>query len=170
MKLAHLLAQKKSAILERWLDLIFAMYPPETAGFLKREKDRFNNPVAFRIYEGAKGLVEAVVVGATPEEISQSLDEIIRIKALQDFTPSQVLAFVFLLKMVIREELNKEMGADAGLAVEMLALESQIDGMALLGFDVYLKRRERLYEVKVDEIKRGVSGLLRKAGVNLNNL
>lgn len=170
MKLAHLLAQKKSAILERWLDLIFASYPPETAGFLKREKDRFNNPVAFRIYEGAKGLVEAVVVGATPEEISQSLDEIIRIKALQDFTPSQVLAFVFLLKMVIREELNKEMGADAGLAVEMLALESQIDGMALLGFDVYLKRREKLFEVKVDEIKRGVSGLLRKAGVNLNNL
>ncbi len=170
MKLAQLLSQKKSAIFERWLDHIFATYQPETADFLKREKDRFNNPVAYRIYEGAKGLVDAVVAGATPEEVSKLLDEIIRIKAMQNFTPSQALAFVFILKNIIREELAKEIGADAGLAAEMLTLESQIDGMALIGFDVYLKRREKLHEVKVDEIKRGVSGLLRKAGVNLNNL
>jgi hypothetical protein len=42
--------------------------------------------------------------------------------------------------------------------------------MALLGFDVYQKRREKLCEIRVDEVKRSVSGLLRKAGVNLNNL
>ncbi len=170
MKLTHLLSQKKSAIFERWLDQIFSTYPPETVGFLKREKDRFNNPVAFRIYEGAKGLLDAVIVGATAEEVSNFLDEIIRIKAMQDFSPSQALAFVFLLKKIVREELAKEIRADVGLAAEVLDLESQIDGMALLGFDVYQKRREKLYEIRVDEVKRGVSGLLRKAGVNLNNL
>jgi hypothetical protein len=170
MKLTHLLSQKKPAILERWLDQIFSTYPPETAGFLKREKDRFNNPVAFRIYQGAKGLMDAVIVGATAAEVSNFLDEIIRIKAMQDFSPSQALAFVFFLKTVVREELAKEIRADADLAAEVLALESQIDGMVLLGFDVYLKRREKLYEIRVDEVKRGVSGLLRKAGVNLNNL
>jgi len=170
MKLTHLLSQKKSAIFERWLDLIFSTYPPETTGFLKKEKDRFNNPVAFRIYEGTKGLVEAIVSGATTEELSHHLDEIIRIKAMQDFSPSQALAFVFFVKNIVRDELAQEIQDDAGLALEMLNFESQIDGLALLGFDVYQKRREKLYEIKVDEMKRGVGGLLRKAGVNLNNL
>jgi hypothetical protein len=170
MKLTHLLSQKKSVIFERWLDLIFSTYPHETTGFLKREKDRFNNPVAFRIYEGTKGLVEAIVTGATAEELSHHLDEIIRIKAMQDFSPSQALAFVFFVKNIVRDELAQEIRDDAGLAAEMLDFESQIDGLALLGFDVYQKRREKLYEIKVDEMKRGVSGLLRKAGVNLKNL
>lgn len=170
MKLVQLLSQKKSAIFERWLDLIFSTYPPETTGFLKKEKDRFSNPVAYRIYEGAKGLVEAIVSGAAAEELSRHLDEIIRIRAMQDFQPSQALAFVFFLKNVVRGELAREIQADAGLAAEMLEFESQIDGLALLGFDVYQKRREKLCEIKVDEIKRSVSGLLRKAGVNLNSL
>jgi hypothetical protein len=170
MKLAQLLIQKKTAIFERWLELIFSTYPPETAAFLKKEKDRFNNPMAYRIYEGAKGLVNGLVVGATAEEISGYLDEIIRIKAMQDVAPSQALAFVFLLKSAVREELNKEIQSDAGLTAEITDLESQIDGMALLGFDVYQKRREKLCEIRVDEVKRSVSGLLRKAGVNLNNL
>lgn len=170
MKLLQLLSEKQKAILDRWLSLIFSTYPPETAGFLRTEKDRFSNPVAYRISEGAKGLVKAVIFGATPEELYQYLDEIIRIRALQQFSPSQALAFVFFLKKVVREELAQEIKADPALAGEMLELESQIDGLALLGFDVYLKRREKLYEIRVDEVKRSVSGLLRKAGVNLNNL
>jgi hypothetical protein len=170
MKLAQLLSQRKSAIFERWLDLIFSTYPPETAAFLKKEKDRFNNPMAYQIYKGAKGLVNGLVLGATTEEISGYLDEIIRVKVVQDFSPSQAIAFVFLLKNLIREELAKEIEAAPALATEVLDLESQIDGMALLGFDVYVKRRERLCDMRVDEIKAKVSGLLRKAGVDVSNI
>lgn len=170
MKLTHLLSQKKPAIYERWLNLIFAGYPPETAGFLKKEKDRFSNPMAYRISQGAKGLCEALVTEMEPEEVSTYLDEIIRIKAVQDFTASQALAFVFLLKTVIRDELAKEIRANAQLAEEVLELESRIDGMALLGFDVYQKRREKLNEIRVNEIKSKVSGLLRRSGISVNNL
>jgi hypothetical protein len=44
-------------------------------------------------------------------------------------------------------------------------LESRIDGLALLCFDVYMKRREKLYEIRANEAKTRVSGLLRKAGL-----
>jgi len=135
MKLSHLLSQRKLTIFERWLDLIFSSYPPETTRFLKKEKDRFNNPVAYRLSQGARGLVDALVSGATVEEVSRYLDEIIRIKAVQDFS-----------------------------------LESQIDGLALLGFDVYVKRREKLYDIRVNEVKAKVSGLLRKAGINVTHI
>ena len=86
-------------------------------------------------------------------EILTWLDEIIRIRVLQNFAPSQALAFIFLLKNVIRHELAEEIRKE-NLAAELLDLESRIDGLALLGFDVYTKRREKLYEIKADEVKR----------------
>jgi hypothetical protein len=98
-----------------------------------------------------------------------SLDEVIRVWAVQDFTPSQAMAFVFIWKKIIREELAQEL-KDPGLAEACLELESRIDGLALLGFDVYMKRREKLYEIRVDEVKKRIGGLLRSKGIDLANL
>jgi hypothetical protein len=103
------------------------------------------------------------------EEILAALDEIIRIRALQDCSPSQALAFVFLLKNVIREELAEEL-EQQNLVAELQDLESRIDGLALLGFDVYSKRREKIYEIRANEMKGRVSLLLRKAGIGENGL
>jgi hypothetical protein len=167
MNLAHHLSLKREAIFSKWRELLFASYAPETVGFFKKERDRFNNPVAFRLSEGLKGLWAALLEGADPDEVAAHLDEIIRIRAVQDFSPAQSLAFIFLLKNVIREELIKEIKGDAGVVAEVLELESRIDGLALMAFDVFMKRREKLYEVKVDEVKSRVSGLLRKAGYDL---
>jgi hypothetical protein len=36
--------------------------------------------------------------------------------------------------------------------------------MALLAFDVYMARREKLYEIRSNEAKNQVSNLLKKAG------
>jgi len=85
MQLATLLSQKKAAILGRWLTMIYDSYPPETAIFLRKEKNRFDNPAGYRISEGWKGYTAPP---AGMERISLTcLDEIIRIRALQNFTP-----------------------------------------------------------------------------------
>jgi hypothetical protein len=167
MKLTDLLAQKKSSMVEKWLRLIYASYPAETAIFLKKEKDRFDNPVGIAIAEGIKHLYEALLQEMDTEQVLAALDEIIRIRAIQDFAPSQALAFIFLLKNVIREELAKELKS-GNLAGELLEWESRIDGLGLLGFDVYTKRREKLHEIRVNEIKRRVSGLMRRTGLDLS--
>jgi hypothetical protein len=169
MKLANLLAEKKSPIVAHWLKLLYDGYPPETAIFLKKEKDKFDNPVGYRISQGLTGLYEALLQGSDTGEIHSHLDEIIRIRALQNCTPAQALAFVFLLKNVLRQELAKEL-KDLNLAAELLEMESRIDGLALLGFDVYTQRRERLNEVRVKEIKNRVSGLMRKSGLSMEDL
>ena len=167
MKLTDLLTQKKSRIVEGWLRVIYESYPPETAIFLKKEKDRFDNPVGISTSDGIKALYEALLVEMETDRVLAALDEIIRIRAIQDFSPSQALAFIFLLKNVIREELAKELRA-GDLAAELLELESRIDGLALLGFDVYTKRREKLHEIRVNEIKNRVSGLMRRTGLDLS--
>ena len=169
MPLTTHLAQKKSAILGRWLTTIYESYPPETAIFMRKEKDRFDNPVGHRIADGLEGLYGALVQGMENEQVLDYLDQIIRIRAIQNFTPARALAFIFLLKNVIREELADEI-QEENLAAEVLDLESRIDGLALMGFDVYSKCRERIYEVKANEMKGRVSFIMRKAGITEESL
>jgi hypothetical protein len=169
MKLANLLIQKQTAIVNRWLQVLFDSYPAESALFMRKEKDRFDNPVGFHLSQGIKGIYQALLQEMDTEQVLAYLDEVVRIRAIQDFPPSQALAFIFLLKNVIREELKDELW-EGSLAEELWELESRIDGLALLGFDVYTKRREKLCDLRVAEIKNRVSGLMRRAGLDLNNL
>lgn len=164
MTLGDLLLQKRAAILGRWLHLIFESYPPETSRFLKKEKDRFDNPVAYEFRQGIEGIYEALLHGMDRDKVSSVLDRIISIRAIQDFSPSGAIAFIFLLKKGIREKLEREI-RENGISNELLELESRIDGLALLSFDVYMKRREKLYELRINEVKQRVSGLLRMAGL-----
>lgn len=163
-KLQNLLVEKRVAILKRWLHLIFESYPPETSRFLKKEKDPFANPVAYEFQQGIEGIYEALLYGMDANRLFPFLDQIVRIRAVQDLSPSQAIAFIFLLKKVIREKLGEEIRKD-GIFEDLSELESRIDGLALLSFDVYMKRREMLYELRVDEVKRRVGGLLRRAGL-----
>jgi hypothetical protein len=163
------LSAKKSAILGRWLTSIYESYPPETAIFLRKEKDRFDNPVGYRISQGLEGLYGALLQEMERDQILACLDEIIRIRALQDFAPSQALAFIFLLKNIIRQELADEIQKE-DLVQEVLELESRIDGLALLGFDVYSKRREKIHEIRTSEMKSRISALLRRAGISSDSV
>ena len=169
MKLVNLLEQKKSQIVARWITLLFDSYPPETAVFLKKEKDKFDNPIGYGISRGLTGLFETLVQEMETEQILAALDEIIRIRALQNCYPSQALAFIFLLKNVVREELAEELEKQ-DLTEELQELDSRIDGLSLLGFDVYTRRREKLQDMRINEVKNRVSGLMRKSGISIDSL
>ena len=96
------------------------------------------------------------------EEISPFLDKVIRIRAVQDFTPSQALAFIFDLKRLVREELGGEI-REGQLSEELRRFEEEIDKVGLLALDIYMKCREEIYEVRVKEVKRSVSRLIDRA-------
>jgi hypothetical protein len=164
MRLKNLLLKKKSAILKRWFNMILEGYPSDTSNFLKKQKNRFSNPVGYIISEGIEGLFEGILQGFDSDKVSTFLDSIIRIKAVQDFSPSQAISFIFLLKTVIRQELKDEI-KDDGISEELLALESQIDGLALLSFDIYMKRREKIYELKTNEVKNMTYRLLQRSNL-----
>jgi hypothetical protein len=164
MKLTHRLEQEQSTILEAWFDLMVESYPADSHGFLKDQKDRFANPVAYEFRQGMKGMYEALIHGMERDAIFSCIDRIISIRAIQDPLPSRVIAFIFLLKTVIRTHLEAEI-REKLFPDELREFESQIDGLALLCFDVYMKRREQLHEIRVHEVKNRVSGLMRKAGL-----
>jgi len=164
MKLENLLLQKRAAILERWFDVILETYPADTSTFLKKQKDRFANPVGCTISQGIEALFETLIQGMDYDKVSSFLDNIIRIRAVQDFSPSQAVAFIFLLKKVIREELEGEIGEN-GFVEDLLIFESKIDALALLSFDIFMKCREKIYEIRVNEVKNSVYTLLKRANL-----
>jgi hypothetical protein len=164
MKLDNLLEQKKSAILRGWFDVILDSYPAETAKFLKSQKDRFSNPVGQAILSGVEGIFGELRNGMNAERITPFLDNIVRVRAIQDFTASQAVAFVFLLKQVIRKQLEAEL-RENDLSPELYALDSRIDALGLLAFDIYMKCREKIYELKSDELRHRTFRLLKRAKI-----
>ena len=164
MKLVELLRKQRSSILGAWVDLIIETYPAETRGFLKKQKNSFANPVGTTISTELAHLFAEILQGGRLESLRPSLDKIIRVRAVQEFSPSQAVGFVLHLKRVLRSQLGKEI-REYNLADELTEMEAKIDQTALLTFDIYVECREKLYEIKADKAGRQVSRLLMKAGL-----
>jgi hypothetical protein len=92
------------------------------------------------------------------------LERIVRIQAVQDFTPGQAVGFLFRFKPVLRE-VWKEEGHDRLTAADLTRLESRIDEMALLAFDLYMECREQMYEIQAKEARRRLYLLERMHGL-----
>jgi len=161
MVVEDLLKQRRREILKAWFRVIAETYPKETARFLESERDPFANPVGSTFTQGMEALLDALLKGLGAEYLRSILDSIIRVRAIQDFTPSQALGFVFLLKDVIRKELLQDM-AEKTLAEHVRAFESKVDALVLLSFDIYMQCREKLYEVRANEIKRRYSYVIKR--------
>lgn len=166
MKLEKILSQKRSIIIKEWLDNIFQTYPADSSRFLKKQKDRFANPIGYTLFNDIEILYDELVSekGLNAEKVHSALDRIIRIRAIQDFSASQAVAFVFFLKSVIRKELGEDI-LIRDMGEELMAFESKIDDLMLIAFDIFAQCREKIYEIKANHAKSHVSGLLRRAGL-----
>ena len=155
----NLLKEKKSKIIKKWRNAIIESYPEDGQGFLKREKSQFANPVGLTISTEIETLYDEIIKGENTEKISSCLDSIIRIRAVQDFKPSRAVAFVLQLKQIIKEELGTDHSD------EMRALDSRIDEITLLAFDIYSACRQKISEIRVNEVKNQVGKLLERANL-----
>ncbi|MDD2603256.1 MAG: RsbRD N-terminal domain-containing protein [Desulfobacterales bacterium] len=164
MKLIERVAAQQSAIVKKWFELVAATYPEDTARFLKSQKDPFANPVGQTTFSGLKAAFTALLEGADAQTQAEALDPIIRIRAVQAFSPGQATVFILALKPIIRETLKKELTGDSAYA-DLLDLESRIDEMLLIGFDIYLKCRETLFQLKVDLEKNRIYHAFERAGI-----
>jgi len=163
VSLKELLEEKREEILSRWYDAILNTYPAEAASFLRKNRDRFENPVGQRIIEGIDGLFEELLGDFDEERIKYFVDRIIRVRAVQDFNPSAAVGYAVALKKVLREVLEDELAPE--VLPEYLDLLEKIDEISLYSFDVYMSCRERLYHLKVEEWKKRLFMVLKRANV-----
>lgn len=159
MTLTEILRLKSDAIAQRWARVALGAYPDDSARLFRREKDPFANPVGHSVREGTRAILHGVIEGRDQSELRRHLDDVIRIRAVQQMTPSRAVGFVFDLKSAIRAELGEEDG-DAGFVDQLAQLDEQIDRLALAAFDVYAECRQRVSDLKVNEVKRSVSWVI----------
>jgi len=147
-----LLLHNRSAIVQKWFDWILKTYPANSQKFIKERKDRFANPVGSAILQGIEGLYEELLREMDSEKVTKYLDSVIRIQAVQGFSPSQALSFIPSLKGIVREELGEKI-LEKRLAEELLEFETRVDQLTLLAFDDYMKCREKIYEIRAQELR-----------------
>ena len=168
MRLNTLLAQKKNAIVKKWFAATVETYPPDTAKFLKSQKDPFANPVGRTIYQGLAALFDELLKETDHSVMLSLLDPTIRIRAVQNFSPSQATSFIFFLKNVVRDNIRdnlKEEDFQTQHFSELLLFESKIDELSLIAFNIYMNCREKIYELKANEMKNRTFRAFERAGL-----
>lgn len=163
-ELEKLLIESRTAILQEWFTLVVETYPSETGRFLKSQKDPFANPVGRAVRNGVEDLFDELLRGLNREHAGACLDPMIRIRAIQNFTPSEAIGFIFFLKTVIRKIIGKKI-LERNLSQEFYAFESKVDDLGLIAFDIYMKCREKIYEIKANEVRNRHYSAFRRAGL-----
>ena len=132
-----------SEITERWVERTMATYPAEMLSFMNNEKDQFRNPVGHTLQENLTRLVRELLGAMDKQAIAIALDALIRMRAVQSFSPSEAVRFVFELRTAASETF--------GTVPE--SLQSRIDELALMAFDIYMACREQIFELRARELK-----------------
>ena len=164
MKLEILLAKRKSLILKKWFERVVETYPPDTSRFFKNKKDPFSNPVGRTTFQSLEALLDQLLNEIDYDKTASILDPMIRIRAVQDFSPSQATAVFFKLKDIVREVLGKDV-RESQMINDLLNFESKIDEISLIAFDIYMKCREKIYELKANEVRSRSFKAFERAGL-----
>jgi len=164
MDLENFLINNRSNIIKKWRGVILASYPEGSQRFLAKEKSRFANPVGHVIDRDIETLYDELVKGEVIDKITSCLDNIIRIRAVQDFKPSHAISFVLGLKKIVREELEGS-PVENGLWGQLQAFETRVDEVVLLAFDIFSQCRQKICDIRVNEVKNQVGRLLERANL-----
>jgi hypothetical protein len=141
-------------LLDRWLARALECYSEETVRFLGAEKDSFRNPVGHTLRENLAILLDQLLGRMEADAAQASLANILRIRAVQELTPSQAVQFIFQLRPLLRE-LSPQAKSEL--------LDARIDQLALWAFEEYTRCRERIADIRISESRRGMAFAARRA-------
>ncbi len=163
MGLTDLLEKKKSSIVKKWFEFVADTYAPDAALFFKNQRDSFLNPVGGTTRSILEKLFEALLEKIDADSIAITMEPLIKIRAVQKFSPSQAVGFLFVLKALIRKELKKEIKKID--PEELVSIDARIDSLALIGFDVFVQCREKIYDLKTNTERSKIYTAFARAGL-----
>ena len=142
------------SILDAWFDKAIEIYPDQARGSISLSAERFRNPVGFTVRDSLAKLLDELAGEMDVARAGEAAEEIVRLRAVQDCSPREAVGFVFQLREIIRAHHAE---------VEFVDLERRLEELALVTFDRYMKCREDLALVRINEAKRAL-GVRRMRG------
>ncbi len=161
MNLQEILRADKSRLLNSWKNRILEAYPSESVNFFDRQKNRFSNPVGVGIAESIERIFDFLSGAAGKEEADSAVENITRIRSVQDFKPSEATDFLFLLKRIIKDHISDRLN-NVLILEQFFDLQYQIDSLCMQCFNHYDSCKEQLYKVQAEQVKRYYFRLLER--------
>jgi hypothetical protein len=162
MEFEKYLVANRENLMKKWFSAVIETYPKDSSQFFKNNSDPFANPVGTTIRQCLDLLfTEIIKAGMNKTAVHHAMEPIIRIRAIQEFTPAKALSFIINIKQIIAEELkakNQKREVDACLRV----IESNVDDLMLIAFDIYSACKDKVYCLRINEEKQRVRQLLIK--------
>jgi Glu-tRNA(Gln) amidotransferase subunit E-like FAD-binding protein len=157
MQLKQVVKQNRTQFAEQWFQATINTYPAQTAKILAKDADRFDNPVGAVTRETIEDLVKLIIDDELDRQtLERTLDPVIRIRAVQAFSPAEAVSFVFALKKI------GENIIDDSLVHEFDML---VDRIALAAFNRFMKCKEEIFLLKATESKRRIHRAFERAGL-----
>ncbi len=156
MDLKQALGKNREPFIKKWFQATIDTYPTQTAKILGKDSNRFDNPIGAITHETIADVFNLILDDFTPESLEQKLDPVIRIRAVQAFSASEAVSFVFELKKI----------GEALLDIEMIReFDKLVDQIALASFNRFMKCREEIFLLKATESKRRIHKAFERAGL-----
>ena len=152
MSLEEVLHNNKDQILEKWVAYTLSTY--QSSSMFREQQDQFANPIGGCVRATLKTLLPLLIKGGDSSVFSAPLSHLMHLRAVQEFSPSQAVAPLNAVKHITREILENSKQPESFMA-ELYDFEFAVDLAVLAAFDLYVECREKVYKVRIGEIKSG---------------
>jgi hypothetical protein len=168
MKAMALPDEARERLASAWLARVLETYAPQTTVFYGRGNDPFANPVGHTLTTQLRVIADGLCAGEISLEtplapaILEAVEAVVRIRAVQGLPPGRAVDFVYALRPILHELAGEGSLSQAPDLAALGALDATVDALALAAFEAYVRCRDRIHELRVDEVKRSVATLIRR--------
>ena len=156
MDLKQILKKNKKLFIKKWFQATINTYPAQSAKVMGKDSNRFDNPVGAATHETIEDVFNLIIGDFNREILEKTLDPVIRIRAVQAFSASEAVSFVFSLKKIGEDILDDSL---------IREFDKLVDEIALAAFNKLMKCKEEIFLLKATESKRRIHRAFERAGL-----
>lgn len=164
MSTEDIISARRDAAIQKWTEAVFAMYPFETTGFIRTQRDQFANPVGHATRAAGEQIYDAVTGRDVDMEKSARLcggtDPYPR--GARTSSPNRLSACCTCTSPCF---VNCSLRTcwPPGDVQGFLDMGDRLDTLCLMAFNLYLADREQVYAERVAQQRREASQIRRWA-------
>jgi hypothetical protein len=161
IKLRACVINDKERLLNEWYkNMVLSLYNNDETNYIMNEKDSFINPSGYILKNALVDIFVYLFEGIELDKITESLEKFAKLLALNGSDTEKNLNILFLLKNKI-EEFVKTQRIFENCQDEFFYITSKFDRLVHKLFVLYASARDKIYEIKINEVKRLTYSLLR---------
>ncbi len=139
----HPLTARRRELVDAWIEGTLATYPAPAARFMAAEADPFRNPAGHALRENLGVLFDAAILAEDWEAATRALEELVRVRAVQDFSAQEAIQFIAMLEDIVERAVGP-----------VPDLHPRIERLSQIAAGVYAACRERLETIRTNEVQR----------------